>query len=82
MSRARRLRWAVLVLATAVPWGSTSPAGAGPAVTPRVLVLSLPTLAWNDLYSGDTPALDGLLSESAVGAMSVRDVLAETDAAD
>ena len=82
MIGARRLRWVVLVLATAVPWGSTPPVGAAPAVTPRVLVLSLPTLEWNDLYSGDTPALDALLSESAVGAMSVRNVLAQTDAAD
>ena len=44
MIGARRLRWVVLVLATAVPWGSTPPVGAAPAVTPRVLVLSLPTL--------------------------------------
>ena len=33
-----------------------------------MLVLSLPTLAWADLYQGDTPALDALLDESAVGA--------------
>ena len=48
---------------------------------PRVLVLSLPTLAWDDLYRGDTPAIDGLLTESSVAAMSVRNVLPETDAA-
>ena len=48
----------------------------------RVLVLSLPALAWEGLYQGDTPALDALLDESAVAAMSVRDVLPVTDAGD
>ena len=48
----------------------------------RVLVLSLPALAWEELYQGDSPALDALLDESAVAAMSVRDVLPVTDAGD
>ena len=56
-------------------------ASAGPPAG-RVLVLSLPALSWEDLYRGDTPALDGLLDQSAVGALSVRDVLPETDAGD
>ena len=47
--------------------------GRGPAAG-RVLVLSLPALSWDELYQGDTPALDALLDESAVAAMSVRDV--------
>lgn len=51
-------------------------------VAERVLVLALPTLRWDDLYDGRTPALDALLDESAVGAMSVRNVLPETDADD
>jgi hypothetical protein len=60
-------------------------AGAAAASEPaggRVLVLSLPTLGWDELYRGDTPALDALLDGSAVAAMSVRDVLPETDAGD
>ena len=47
-----------------------------------MLVLSLPGLSWDELYRGDTPALDGLLDESAVAALSVRDVLPVTDAGD
>lgn len=82
MIGARRLGWTVVLGALAVPWGSVPSAGAGAVDAPRVLVLSLPTLAWDDLYRGDTPAIDDLLGESAVGAMSVRNVLPETDAAD
>lgn len=67
-----------LLLATSVPAG----AGTVEERAPRVLVLSLPTLEWGELYGGDTPALDGLLDGAAVGALSVRDVLPETDAAD
>ena len=47
-----------------------------------MLVLSLPALAWDELYQGDTPALDALLDDSAVAALSVRDVLPVTDAGD
>ncbi len=57
-------------------------ATAGEAPAGRVLVLAVPTLGWGDLYRGNTPALDALLADSAVGALSVRDVLPETDAAD
>jgi len=62
----------------AVPAGGDQPV----AQTGRVLVLALPTLAWDELYRGDTPNLDALLDRSAVGALSVRDVLPVTDAAD
>ena len=48
----------------------------------RVLVLSLPTLGWDEVYQGDTPEIDALLDESAVAAMSVRDVLRHTRPAD
>jgi hypothetical protein len=65
------------------------PAGAAPAPAPApakphrsVLVLSLPTLAWSDLYTGRTPNLDRLLSGSAVAALSVRDVVRSTGPAD
>lgn len=58
------------------------PAEAGEPAGGRVLVLSLPALAWDELYRGDTPALDALLDQSAVAALSVRDVLPETSAGD
>ena len=66
-----------VVLATAGPSGATGDDDAG-----RVLVLSLPGLSWDELYQGDTPVLDGLLDESAVAAMSVRDVVRHTSARD
>jgi hypothetical protein len=47
-----------------------------------VLVLAMPTLAWADLYQGRTPHLDHLLDGSAVAALSVRDVVRTTSAAD
>jgi hypothetical protein len=53
-----------------------------PAGDGRVLVLSVPGLSWDEVYRGDTPALDSLLDDSAVGALSVRDVLPETTAGD
>lgn len=70
---------AVTVLVAGLTLG-TPPASAGRP--PRVLVLSLPTLSWDELYQGDTPALDDLLDESAVGALSVRDILPLTDQGD
>jgi hypothetical protein len=66
----------VLGLAQGVPKAGATP------VPGRVLVLTLPTVGWDDLYQGDTPALDELLDASAVGALSVRDVLPVTDAGD
>ena len=64
---------------SAVPRAGAPSAAAGTGSRRgRVLVLSLPALSWDELYQGDTPALDALLDESAVGAMSVRDVRAAT----
>ena len=59
----------------AAPAGGRRPSG--PA-SGRVLVLSLPGLSWDEVYQGDTPNIDALLDESAVAAMSVRDVLRRT----
>ena len=84
--RARHLAplLATIVLAGLIVPLTAGPAGGGPPEprAERVLVLALPTLAWDELYQGDTPALDKLLDRSAVGALSVRDVLPETDAGD
>ncbi len=71
----------VLAMAT-VPWNSGRPAGARSGEVPRLLVLSLPTLGWADLYQGASPAIDALLDGAAVAAMSVRDVDATTNAND
>lgn len=48
----------------------------------RLLVLSLPTLAWADLGLAEMPNLRGLLAESAVGGMSVRGVSRWTSTGD
>jgi hypothetical protein len=72
---------AVLALAAGLGVGS-SPAAGAQEDPGRVLVLSLPALAWEELYAGHTPAIDALLDDSAVGALSVRDVLPVTDAGD
>lgn len=75
---------AVGVAALVIPISGAATTAGEPTAPPaeRVLVLSLPALSWDELYRGDTPALDGLLDGSAVGALSVRDVLPVTDAGD
>ena len=80
LGRILLLAMAVVVLVT-----GAGPAMAGPrepVEARRVLVLSLPTLTWDDLYQGETPHLDELLGQSATAGLSVRDVLPLTDAAD
>jgi hypothetical protein len=44
----------------------------------RVLVLSVPHVAWSDLGRGDTPHLDALLDESAIANLAVRGVRRRT----
>jgi hypothetical protein len=80
--RTARCLAALLVLGATFALGCPPAAAAPDDGVERVLVLSLPALSWDELYQGDTPALDGLLDESAVGALSVRDVLPVTDAGD
>lgn len=48
----------------------------------RVLVFSVPTLAWDDLEEVDAPNLESFLSESAVAGLSVRSVSRLTTATD
>ncbi len=48
----------------------------------RVLVFSVPTLAWKDLDRVDAPNLERLLADSAVGDLSVRSVSRRTSASD
>ena len=81
------MRWpralaALLVLATGLGLGAAPAAASAPPPPGRVLVLSLPALSWDELYRGDTPALDDFMDRAAVGALSVRDVLPVTDAGD
>lgn len=69
------------VAAVAVP----APAGAAATATvaaggpvERILVLSLPHVAWTDLGQGDTPRLDALLDRSAIANLAVRGVRRRT----
>jgi hypothetical protein len=83
----RSLALGVLVLFLLAALSEATPASGAPAAdarasTGRVLVLSMPTLAWGDLYQGRTPNLDRLLDGSAVAALSVRDVVRTTSPAD
>ena len=48
----------------------------------RVLVFTVPTLSWSDLERVEAPHLEGLLSRSAVGDLSVRSVSRRTSAVD
>lgn len=57
-------------------------AGDKSASASRVLVFSVPTLQWKDLAQFDTPNLDGVLADSAVGDLSVRAVTRRTSAVD
>ena len=46
----------------------------------RVLVLSVPNVAWSDLGQGDTPRLDEFLDESVIANLAVRGVRRRTTA--
>jgi hypothetical protein len=56
--------------------------GGQPTSADRVLVLSVPTLSWQDLDDFDAPHLEGLLDESAIADLSVRGVTRRTTADD
>lgn len=71
-----------LPLLLAAGAGGAAAAPAQPSPPQRVMVLAMPTLAWSDLYEGRTPNLDRLLDDSAVAALSVRDVVRTTPPAD
>jgi hypothetical protein len=71
-----------LLLVGGGPSASATPAAPSAAKGRNVLVLSMPTMAWSDLYRGNTPNLDRLLDGSAVAALSVRDVVRSTSAVD
>ena len=57
-------------------------AGASEREVDRVLVVSIPTVRWDDLDRGATPNLDRLLAESAIADLSTRAVVRETTAGD
>jgi hypothetical protein len=68
----------VLVAVVGVLAWSAPSAGAG-AVTldepvPRLLIISIPTVSWDDLRANDLPNLEALLAESAVADLSTRAV--------
>ncbi|MGH8972836.1 MAG: hypothetical protein ACRD0C_06485 [Acidimicrobiia bacterium] len=72
MGRARVKVAAVMLVATAVAAPPAPAAGAKTRTVDRVLVLSVPHVAWSDLGRGDTPRLDALLDGSAIANLSVR----------
>ena len=73
----------VAPVAGAAPRGPVAQGGEGSSCDARrLLVLSLPTLAWADLGLTDLPNLEALLAESAVGGMSVRGVARWTSTGD
>ncbi|HET6967971.1 MAG TPA: hypothetical protein VFI44_06820, partial [Ornithinibacter sp.] len=81
MTRARAAV-ALLVLGVGVVLGPAAAAAGEAPARGRVLVVSIPGLSWDEVHRGNTPAIDALLDESAIAAMSVRDVLPETSAGD
>ncbi len=72
------------LLAVLLGWvgGTGSPeAGASPPVE-KVLIISLPAVAWEDLAEVELPNLDRLFVESGIADLSVRGVTPETSAGD
>lgn len=93
--RARHLLFVVVVAAAvlapavvgtaslgAVPAGARAAGDGDPAGVERVLVISIPTLSWEDLNLAELPYLNTLLDESAIGDLSVRGVRRTTSAGD
>lgn len=63
------------VLALAAPSAAT-------AARPRVLIVSLPTLTWEDIERYDLPSIERLLAASAVANLSVRTIGSRTSLED
>src|SRR3954466_12394513 len=60
---------------------TTRPAAASRPRVRNVLIISLPTVTWDDVQSQPMPALRRLLHDSAVADLSTRTVRVRTDAA-
>lgn len=76
---------ALAALAVVLAPASPAAAGDGPEAggpVDRVLVLSLPTVDWDDVQDGSLPHLARLLEQSAVADLSVRGISPVTDAGD
>ncbi len=75
----------IALLGTArLPSAAASEAADENVVVPveRVLVISIPTITWEDLSLAELPHLNGLLDESAIADLSVRGVRRTTRAGD
>lgn len=62
----------VLPLVALLGVGRGTAAPIGHRSTPRVLIVSLPGVAWADVHDGDLPTLDGLVGLSAIGDLAIR----------
>lgn len=64
--------------------GAVGPAGAATSSDPvdRVLVISVPTLSWEEVDAARVPHLNALLDESAVADLSTRSVVRRTNPGD
>lgn len=79
----KRLSAVLIVAALAAVAVPAAAAGAAPErmggrPVERVLILSLPHVAWSDLGRGDTPEIDALLDRSAIANLAVRGVRRRT----
>jgi hypothetical protein len=74
----------VAVLVPLLLGAATVPAGAGqaPDEVDHVLVLSLPTVSWDEVQAHDLPNLERLFEGSAVANLSTRGIASKTDAGD
>lgn len=76
----------LFALLVAVPLATAAPAGAQAQPSAqgadRVLLLSLPTLSWDEVQEHDLPNLEALFEQSAIADLSVRGIRTTTDAGD
>lgn len=89
LSRGRRPLGALLALVVVVTTFLATSSGAAGAVTEvdertvdRVLIISVPTLSWEELDTEDAPNLNALLDESAIADLSTRAVVRRTTPGD
>lgn len=76
---ARAMAAVLAVLTTAAVLTPGASASTAPTRQGKVLILSVPTLTWEDVRDHRLPAIESLLRQSAVGSLSVRAIGARTE---